>query len=190
MSFCKPVDEIGVFWFGDETYEILGDRDVEDLVLSVRNGDIYQMVADIDDTKEGGDNICQVMDAIEDIREAVTVAGLMRPEITYVLTPEMYFVVNYVIELGLIDDYRSVCMPYFESNEDYESYVFCYERVERIFHILRDILNGDELYKVIIDVSYLDQDVCEKNLLESAKRKIAEHKDEIRHDLEATFAMF
>lgn len=106
------------------------------------------------------------------------------------LTPEMYFVVNYIIELGLIDDYRSVCMPYFESNEDYESYVFCYERVERIFHILREILDGDELYEVIIDVNYLDQDVCTKNLLESAKRKIAEHKDEIRRDLEATFAMF
>ncbi len=190
MSFCRPASEITSFLASNEVYDCIKDMDPEELVLQVRNGEIYQMIADIDDTLDNNDNICKMMDIVEDIREGIIISGFIRPDITYVSSPEMYFTVHYIAELGLVDDYISKCMPYFETNEDYESYVFCYERVERIFQILNKILDDKELYEVILDVSYLDANVCETDILQDAKRKIVAHKDEISKDLEEAFAIF
>ena len=87
------------------------------------------------------------------------------------------------------EDYEEIFMPYYYSNDEYENYVFCYERTEAIINVLANFLDGEELYEVTLDIMYMDEAVCESEILEEAKKKLVEKGNKLMPLLEQVFAM-
>lgn len=200
MSFCKPASEINVFkfqWVPTKLAKLYGDLSVEEFVLAVRNGSVNSFMYS-DDYSEA--EKIELASMVDDVRETLIVNGFIRPEMMSLSDPELYFVVMYLMKLeiaekyyidGRLDeDFEEIFMPYYYSNDEYENYVFCYERVEAIINVLANFLEGDELYEVTLDIMYMDDAICESEILEEGKKKLVEAADKLMPLLEQVFAMY
>lgn len=200
MSFCKPASEINTFkfrWVPEPLAKIYGDYSVEEFVLAVRNGSINDFM--YSDEHSDAEKL-ELASMVEDVKETLTVNGFMRPEMMSLNDPELYFVVMYLMKLEIADnyylkkdmeeDFGETFMPYYYSNDEYENYVFCYERVEAIINVLSNFLDEEELYEVTLDIMYMDEAYCETETLENAKKRLVEKGDELIPLLEQVFAMY
>lgn len=200
MSYCKPANEINAYkfqWIPAPLVKIYGDLSVEEFVLAVRNGSVNSFI--YDDSIPEADKI-ELASMTEDVKEMLTVNGFIRHEMANLSDPELYFVVMYLMKLKIAENYYSkkdmeedfeeIFMPYFYSNDEYENYVFCYERVEAIINVLANFLDGEELYEVTLDIMYMDESVCETEILDEAKKKLIEKGDKLTPLLEQAFAMY
>lgn len=202
MSFCKPVREIEFIkteWIPYPLVKMYADYTLEEFVLEVRNGSINSFMYDDERTEEDKAALGFMVD---EVRETLIVNGFIRPEMMTLGNPELYFLLEYVIRLGFINDYCSkqelefdgdletVFMPYYFSNEDYEEYVFCYERIEAILKVLADFLDEDELYEVSLDIMSMSGVACDDQVLKRAKEKLVENVAELVPSLEKVFAMY
>lgn len=200
MSFCKPASEINTFkfrWVPEPLARIYGDLSVEEFVLAVRNGSVNSFM--YNDGYSDAEKL-ELASMVEDVKEVLTVNGFMRPEMMSLNDPELYFVVMYLMKLEVADnyylkkdmeeDFGEIFMPYYYSNDEYENYVFCYERVEAIINVLSNFLDEEELYEVTLDIMYMDEAYCETEILEDAKKRLVEKGDELIPLLEQVFAMY
>lgn len=200
MSFCKPASEINAFkfrWVPEPLARIYGDLSVEEFVLAVRNGSVNSFM--YNDEYSDAEKL-EYASMVEDVKEVLTVNGFIRPEMMSLNDPELYFVVMYLMKLDIADNYYSkkdieedfgeIFMPYYYSNDEYENYVFCYERVEAIINVLSNFLDEEELYEVTLDIMYMDEAYCETEILEDAKKRLVEQGDELIPLLEQVFAMY
>ena len=200
MSFCKPASEINAFtfqWVPAQLAKIYGDLSVEEFVLAIRNGSVNSFM--YSDKYSEAEKI-ELASMVEDVREFLIVNGFIRPEMMSLSDPELYFVVMYLMKLeiaekdysdkNLDEDFEEIFMPYYYSNDEYENYVFCYERVEAIINILANFLDGEELYEVTLDIMYMDDAFCESEILEESKKKLVEAADKLMPLLEQAFAMY
>ena len=200
MSFCKPASEINVFkfrWVPEPLAKIYGDYSVEEFVLAVRNGSVNSFM--YNDEYSDAEKL-ELASMVEDVKETLTVNGFMRSEMMSLNDPELYFVVMYLMKLEIADnyylkkdmeeDFGEIFMPYYYTNDEYENYVFCYERVEAIINVLSNFLDEEELYEVTLDIMYMDEVYCEAEILEDAKKRLVEKGDELIPLLEQVFAMY
>ncbi len=200
MSFCKPVREIENIktdWIPGKIREIFADYTLEEFVLCVRNGSINMFMYDdsFSEIEKG-----ELIFLTDEVRDTLVANGFIRPEMIMTNTPELYFLLNYLIELGLIsdyiiekemdNDYDEVFMPYYYSNEQYEEYTFCYERIEAVINVLSNFLDADELYEVALDIMYMSDHPCDNETLENAKQKLVDRGLELVPLLEQAFAMY
>ena len=190
MSFCRPVSELeilGVEWIPAEIMKIVKGYTMDEFLLEMRNGSLEASI-NSDDSYSEVERI-RLMDAIEDVKEVLLVNGFFRPDMM-ITTPELYFVVEYIVKPGLTDDYQETFLPYFSSNEDYEQYVFCYERIEAIINLLANFLTQEGLYEVAMDIMYTGDDYCDKEILEDAKGVLFKEREKIVPLLEQAFSMY
>lgn len=190
MSHCRSVGEIDLIkskWIPDKIVSMNQDLTLEEFVLNMRNGSIFAFLNE--DTYSEAEKL-ELTDLVEEARETLVINGFIRSDILNLANPELYFTLNYLVKTGLADDHEEVFLPYFFSNESYEKYDFCYERMEGVIDTLSDYLNDEELYEVATDVMYMDSDYCDPDILERAKRIIVDQKDDILFDLELVFSMF
>ena len=123
--------------------------------------------------------------------------------------PELYFTMKYIVDLDLIRtfildhesenggckdldelDYEEAIMPYFFSNEDYERYVFNYERMEAVFNLLSNFLDEEELYEVALDVRSVGNCVCDEEIIGRACDKLKENSSRLVPKIVQAFAMY
>ena len=200
MSFCKPASEINNYrfqWIPAQLAKIYGDLSVEEFVLVVRNGSIDSLLYD-DEYAEADKAALDFM--IGDVREHLVVNGFIRPEMMGLNNPELYFVKTYLKDLKIAEKYYSTIvfegdfeenfMPYFYSNDEYENYVFWYERIEAVINVLANFLDEDELYEVALDVMYMGDWVCDSGILEKAKKKLVIGAEKLVPLLEQAFAYY
>lgn len=182
MNFCRPASELE----GQKIFPDLFDKmSNEEVILSFRNGQVYSFLDDDDWTNEEKVNLLEIVD---ETRDMLIINGLIRPEINYGVTPEMRFVLEYVVKTDLTDR-LDIFMPYCFSNEDYERYVFCFERIEAVLKILEKELNAMEFYEVLSNIMS-DDAVCDEKTLNEAKRKMIKRKEKILPQLEKAFEIF
>ena len=158
---------------------------LEDFVLSVRNGSIFTLVDD-----KFGENQLELLDAIGEAQDTLVMNGFLRSDIMTLSTPELFFTLDYIVKLKLVDDCEEKFLPYFLSNDCYEQYVFCYERVEEVIKTLAGFLDEDELGEVIANIMYMDETGCNERQLERAKSKLVDAKEKLGPLLERAYAMF
>lgn len=183
MSYCRKASEAWCF-IEQEMEEPTYDYDeeleamcTEALVLCARNNDVY----DVFKSEEAASSFVSVM----------IMLGFIRPEFLDGSAPELRFVWNYLAEQEILtEEDEEVFMPYYFSNEDYERYMFCFERVEGILKVLSQILDEDELYELRADMMFMGEYDCDEKKLASVKRKICEKKEVILPKLETVFAMY
>lgn len=200
MSFCKPAGEIHFIkfeWIPDPLAKIYANCDVEDFVLAVRNGSINSFM--YNDEYSDADKM-ELASMADEVREFLIVNGFIRPEMMILSDPELYFTIMYILKLELADnyysakdsedDYEEIFMPYYCSNDAYENYVFCYERIEAILDLLSNFLDDEELYEVILDIMYMGDAACDQEILDQAKEKLVEKGSELVPLLEQVFAMY
>ena len=185
MSYCRPASEAE--YFEGFLPTLFDGLTVDQAILNIRNGNAYNHTQDDYWTDEQRERITAVVD---EAREILLINGFIRLEISYMVMPEMYFALKYIVELDLTDDYLERFLPYLASNEDYERYMFCYERLEGSLEILEKILSAEEFYEVLTDVMYLGEMECNEKILNQAKLKIVDNKDRIIPKLETVFAKF
>lgn len=190
MSHCRSVGEIDLIkskWIPDKIVSMNQDLTLEEFVLNMRNGSVFTFINE--DTYSEAEKL-ELTDLVEEARETLIINGFIRSDIFNLANPELYFTLNYLVKTGLADNHEEVFLPYFFSNESYEKYDFCYERMEGVIDVLSDYLSDKELYEVATDVMYMDSDYCNSIILDLAKKAIVEQKDEILPDLEEIFSIF
>lgn len=192
MSHCRPAGEIDLItygWMPPELIEIYKDATLEDFILDMRNGGVNSYIYDDQYTEK---EKLVLMDAVEEARNVLIANGFFRSSISTGVEPELRFVLWYMADLGLMkemeEDSIETFLPYFASNEDYEKYNFCLEKVDALIGVLADYLLDDELAEVALDIRGSER--VDTRLTESAKEKIVKHKDELIPELETVFMMF
>lgn len=199
MSFCKPVREIESIkynWIPGRLRTMYANYTIEEFVLCVRNGFVNMFLYD-DEYSEADKG--DLLFLTEDVRDTLVMNGFIRPEMI-TDNPELYFlkdylikydiVTNYILEKDLEDDYDELFMPYYYSNEQYENYVFRYERIEAILGILSNFLDKAEYHEVALDIMYMSDQASDDVILERAKKKLADSTMELVPLLAKVFAMF
>ena len=198
MSHCRPVNEIDFLtygWIPPGLIKMYQDLSLEEFVLIVRNGSIEAFV--LDDEYSDEEKLA-LSDQVAEVRETLVINGFIRPEMMTLSTPELYFALQYIVNLSLADDielvmnedeYEEIFFPYFMTNEDYENYDFNYERVESILNVLSNFLSEEELYEVVLDVMFMSDASCDKKVLEEAKKKLVSERKKLVPLLEQVYTM-
>ncbi|MBR3156970.1 hypothetical protein IKF20_00855 [Candidatus Saccharibacteria bacterium] len=152
----------------------------EDVILSVRNYEIYKFIprCDID-----GSDTARLVDEIEKV---VEYQGFLRDDVRDRVSEESHFVDRYVVELGLMGTQLGRCMPFYSSNEIYETYIFSDERIERILNLLEPFLTKKQLRAVRSDL--IHPYPRKGAIVREAKKAMAENREPIREGLFKIFA--
>lgn len=208
MSFCKPVGEIDFLktdWIPSKLKNMFADYTLPEFVLCARNGTINEFMYN-DDIPES--EKLELSDMVAEVLEVLIVNGFIRLEMMAISNPELYFTMKYVVGLELVEsfileheaksgckdrdavDYEEALMPYFYFNEDYEKYVFNYERIEAVINLLSNYLDEEELYEVALDVMSIGNCVCDEEILEKARDKLKENSLDLIPKLVQAFEMY
>ena len=91
-----------------------------------------------------------------------------------------------MIELDLMGSQVDRCMPFYNSNEIYESYAFSEDRVERILNLLEQFLTRKQLRAVRSDI--IHPYPRKGAIVREAKKAMAENREPIREGLFKIFA--
>lgn len=143
---AEDIDSIKELGLSFSAEKLVEDMSPEDLILSVRNHEIYKLIPCCDVDRS---NIVHLVDEIETIVEN---KGFLRDDVINHLSPESRFVDRYVIELGLMGRQLSKCLPFYGSNEMYETYVFSQRRLKQILILLEEFLTKKQLREVRFDI--------------------------------------
>ena len=194
MRFCRSASElksIRDLKLSEEAFSLVSELSPDELILMVRARTIsdYIMEDEINYDFDGSDEIWEkhydeLRSLTEEIKRAVTVEGFIRNDLMDLLMPESYFVKEYAQGLKLISDPQK-CMPFYYSNEAYEKYQFTYERLVKIFQVLKEQLTPKQYRVVKNDIMYLDGYLYPGGTtLKEAKQQLSRHRKRIRKRLE------
>jgi hypothetical protein len=193
MSYCKPVGEVDYLktdWIPNKLKYMYADYTLPEFVLCVRNGTVNEFM--YDDSIPDAEKL-ELSDMVSEVLEVLMVNGFIRLEMMTISNPELYFTMKYIVSLELIKsfvlahetesgckdldevDYEEALMPYFFSNEDYEKYVFSYERVEATINLLSNYLDEEELYEVALDVMSVGNSNSDEEIIKRACDKMKEN---------------
>ncbi|MBR3121900.1 hypothetical protein IKF28_00445 [Candidatus Saccharibacteria bacterium] len=177
---AKDVNSIEELGLSGPAEQLIGSMSPEDLILSVRNYEIYKFIP-----RYGADelNAARLVDEIEKI---VEYNGFLRDDVRNRVSPESHFVDRYVVELNLMGSQLGKCMPFYDSNEVYETYVFSEERLERILDLLRDYLTEKQFKAVKLDI--FNPIPRKGGMVREAKGILVDNREEIGKELCRIFA--
>ncbi len=193
MNYCRSTRELKTLQdlgISREAYYNLQNVNLDTLILGIRNDLLLSNLPDFinpDKRNLTAEMWYEKMDYYYEVKEALIIEGFIRPDIEFFKNPEKYFAQNYAVPLGLAD--RRICMPYFYSNEVYETYDFCYDRLRLILDILEDELTKEQFDAVKSDIMYMDYmfaDVSEMDL-KFAKMKLKEKRRSLKWRFETCF---
>lgn len=177
MSYCRSINElesINELKLSEEALQLIKDLPISEMVLLVRNAKFISYFVDKLDREaytdeEWDEEYSRLYKLYAEIRRAVSVAGFIRNELFDLVSPESYFVHEYVRTLSLLDGDFEKCMPFYSSNEIYETYEFSYERLKKILEMLESELTAKQYSAVKGDIMYLDGYFSTDTNLDSAK---------------------
>ncbi|MBR3236594.1 hypothetical protein IKF92_02865 [Candidatus Saccharibacteria bacterium] len=178
---CRKAEEIssiGELRLSRAAERYIDGMSPEELILSVRNYEIYSY-----DYSNGFSKL-EIDYLIDEIESVVRSAGFLRDDLKN--TPEAHFVERYVFGLGLMKDRFDLCVPFYESNEAYEGYVFSSKRLNKILSLLEEKLTEKQFLAVKSDI--YDNVPKRSETLKEAKKKLQEKRDEICDELCEIFA--
>lgn len=187
MSYCRSASElesIKELKLNREASKLIEGMPPEEVILRVRNSSLLRYFVDELDKNDYSDDewdkeYSRLNELCSEIRRAVVVAGFARNELFDLVNPESYFVHEYVRGLGLLSGDYERCMPFYSSNEVYETYVFSYERLQKILEILKSELTSKQFSVIKGDIMYLDGYFRTDSALIEAKLQLIMNKHEL-----------
>lgn len=179
---AEEIDSISELGLSKKAEDFVGGMNPDELILSVRNSSIYEYALCFD-TEQEGNEIDFLIGEIVGVLENM---GFIREDIKENIYPESRFVERYVRELGLMGSHIGECLPFYESNQVYESYVFMDWRIESILDFLAAELSEPQYRAVRTDLySQYRQDNA---FLDSAKKRLVDDKKHVYKELKKIFA--
>lgn len=175
-SNVNSVEELGL---SQPAEALVRDFDPEELILSVRNHEIYKFLHINDDSGKTF--------LVDEIEGVLRHDGFIREDIAGVLSPEIRFASRYVCALDLMDGHNEKCMPFYDSNETYENYVFSLERLDRIIVLLERFLTEKNQFEAVKSDLFSSYPL-DGMTIRAAKSSLCRKKKQISKDLFRIFA--
>lgn len=190
MSNCRRASEVealGYDWIPQEIADRYNIVCPEEFVMIARNNMIYSFTLDDSVPEKEKKRLSDLADAAI---STLVINGFIRQEILFASTPEVYFAEEYLEQLDLKIEEIEALMPYLCDNKTYERYEFCFERREAILGYLSHVLDEKEYALVNKDIMFMNDELCDSELLARAKTKFIEKKEEILPNLIRIYAKF
>ena len=172
----KSLEELGL---SQPAKNLVRGIDPEELILSVRNHEIYKFLQI--------DNDLQKKFLVDEIEAILRHDGFIREDISGSLSPEIHFSSRYVCALHLMEGHEEKCVPFYDSNEAYENYVFSLERLDKILAFLERFLTEKNQFEAVKSDLYSSYPL-DGMTIRAAKSSLCRNKKLVSKDLFRIFA--